>query len=124
MSRAPLLRRGFFLTTLLSLIAAWSGGGSVDLPEAIEPGLRAPTAEEAEIERQPICVGSLVRSAGAIGQALFYRSSRLPDGRLAIGYYVFYSEERPWGNNWLTWLFLPKGAVARRRDEVRAASRL
>jgi hypothetical protein len=31
----------------------------------------------------------------------------MPDGQLAVGYFVFFSQERPWGNNWLTWTFLP-----------------
>ena len=28
-----------------------------------------------------------------------------------MGYFAFYSEERPWGNNWLTWSVVPALAV-------------
>jgi hypothetical protein len=70
-----------------------------------------PTWVEAAIERQPICVGSTVASAGKLGDVLYYRSSFLDDGRLLVGYYAFFSEERPWGNNWLTWTVLPALAV-------------
>jgi hypothetical protein len=35
----------------------------------------------------------------------------MPDGRVGVGYFVFYSEERPWGNNWLTWSVFPALAV-------------
>lgn len=111
MSRAALPRTVSFLTAFLGLSTAVSGTGSAALPGPLLPGSRVPTPEEAEIEQQPICVGSTVRSAGALGDALFYRHERLPDGRLAIGYYAFYSDERPWGNNWLTWLLLPALAI-------------
>ncbi len=74
--------------------------------------VEAPTdAEQAAIEEQPVCIGSTVRSAGELGATLFYRRARLPDGRLAVGYYAFFSEERPWGNNWLTWSVAPALAI-------------
>lgn len=52
-----------------------------------------------------------MKSAGDLADTLYYRSVRLPDGKIAVGYFVFFSEERPWGNNWLTWTFLPALAV-------------
>jgi hypothetical protein len=111
MSRAPLVRYLIFLTEIISVLAAGSSFVGADLPGVLAPRARTPSAEEAEIERQSICVGSTVRSAGTLGEVLFYRRARLPDGRRAIGYYVFYSDERPWGNNWLTWLLLPALAI-------------
>jgi hypothetical protein len=67
----------------------------------------SPTGMEASIERQPICVGSSVLSAGSVADTLYYRAVLLQDGKIAVGYFVFYSEERPWGNNWLTWTLFP-----------------
>ncbi len=77
----------------------------------VEPH-RAPSSSSsspiaAAIERQPICVGSSVLSAGELSRSLYYRAVLLHDGKIAVGYFVFYSEERPWGNNWLTWTVLP-----------------
>jgi hypothetical protein len=59
------------------------------------------------IERQPICVGSSIVSAGSLGDKVYYRAVLLPGRKVAVGYFVFYSEERPWGNNWMTWTVLP-----------------
>src|SRR5262249_42318503 len=63
--------------------------------------------EQAMIESQPVCVGKAVASAGELGETLYYRATRLPDGKIAVGYFAFFSEERPWGNNWMTWTLLP-----------------
>jgi hypothetical protein len=87
--------------------AARSSRGSVSLPEASVSRSGEPHADEALIERQVVCIGSTVHSAGELGSALFYRSERLPTGELAVGYYAFFSDERPWGNNWQTWLVFP-----------------
>jgi hypothetical protein len=67
--------------------------------------------EQSAIEKREICVGSSVESVGELGDTLYYRASVLPDGKLAVGYYAFFSEERPWGNNWLTWTLLPALAM-------------
>ena len=80
------------------------------LPAA--PGPRGPqTVVQAAIERQPICIGSAVRSAGVLSDVLYYRATETPDGKLSVGYFAFFSEERPWGNNWLTWSVVPALAV-------------
>ena len=65
----------------------------------------------AAIEAQPICIGSTVRSAGELGDALVYHAAERPDGRVEVGYYVFFSDERPWGNNWQSWSVLPALAI-------------
>jgi hypothetical protein len=76
------------------------------------PGPRGEaTAEQAAIEQQPVCIGSSVASAGALSEVLYYRAAELSDGRIAVGYFAFFSEERPWGNNWLTWSVVPALAV-------------
>jgi hypothetical protein len=46
-----------------------------------------------------------------MADTLYYRAVSLPDGTIAVGYFVFFSEERPWGNNWLTWTLLPAVGV-------------
>ncbi|HEY3819216.1 MAG TPA: hypothetical protein VGL81_18735 [Polyangiaceae bacterium] len=80
------------------------------LPTA--PGPRGEvTVEQAAIESQPVCIGSSVRSAGKRSDVLYYRAVATTDGHIAVGYFAFYSEERPWGNNWLTWSVLPALAV-------------
>ena len=67
--------------------------------------------DQAAIERNEVCVGSSVTSVGELGDVLYYRATALPDGKLVVGYFAFFSEERPWGNNWLTWTVLPALAV-------------
>jgi hypothetical protein len=84
--------------------------GAGDLP-APAPDAAAAFPEDLAIQAQPVCIGSTVRSAGELGPALLYRRSLLPDGRLSVGYYAFFSEERPWGNNWLTWSLVPALAL-------------
>ena len=91
-------------------LASVDGSHIATLPVA--PGPRGDrTAEQAEIEREPVCVGSSVKSAGNLSDVLYYRAVALPDGRVEVGYFAFYSEERPWGNNWLTWSVVPALAV-------------
>lgn len=76
------------------------------------PGPRAArSAMQAAIEAKPVCIGSSVESAGTLGDVLYYRAAALPDGHVAVGYFAFFSEERPWGNNWLTWTVVPALAV-------------
>jgi hypothetical protein len=110
---SALRRRG---TVFVMAVAPGAAVASVDgshiaaLPS--EPGPRGEqTAEQAAIEREPVCVGSSVKSAGDLSDVLYYRAVALPDGRVEVGYFAFYSEERPWGNNWLTWSVVPALAV-------------
>lgn len=67
--------------------------------------------EESAIEQHEVCVGSAVKSAGLLADTLYYRATRLESGKLVVGYYAFFSEERPWGNNWMTWTLLPALAI-------------
>lgn len=92
-----------------ALLAGAAPRGETELPAP--PVAAAGSPEDAAIEAQPVCIASTVRSAGELGPALLYRRARLPDGRLAVGYYAFFSEERPWGNNWMTWALVPALAV-------------
>ncbi|AUX43299.1 hypothetical protein SOCE26_047430 [Sorangium cellulosum] len=81
------------------------------MPCPIPGAPEEPSEISAAIERQPICVGSTVASAGELGDVLYYRSFQGEPGKVSVGYYAFFSEERPWGNNWLTWTVLPALAV-------------
>lgn len=71
----------------------------------------APGTDEELIERREVCVGSAVMSAGKLGDTLYYQATTMPDGKLVVGYYAFWSEERPWGNNWMTWSVVPALAI-------------
>ena len=93
------------------LVAATGAAGTVNrLPDP--PGPRGErTPEQEAVERLPVCIGSSVASAGRLSDVLYYRAVAMADGRVAVGYFAFYSEERPWGNNWLTWSVVPALAV-------------
>jgi hypothetical protein len=104
-------RRALLLAAATPLAFATVDGGHLSALPA-EPGPRGDrTAEEALIESQPVCIGSTVASAGELSKVLYYRAAHTKDGGVAVGYFAFFSEERPWGNNWLTWSVLPSLAV-------------
>jgi hypothetical protein len=103
--------RAAVLSSAITIAFALLGSGCARLgalpatPTGIQPEPSSP--EAAAIEQREICVGSKVASAGKLGDVLYYQAAVLPDGKLAVGYFAFFSEERPWGNNWLTWTVLP-----------------
>ncbi len=104
-------RVGIAMMALLGIVgAAPRGAGDLPAPAPAIDELAA-GGDDRAIEAQPVCIGSTVHSAGELGGALLYRSTRRPDGRVEVGYYAFFSEERPWGNNWLTWSVLPALAL-------------
>lgn len=109
--RRPRGRRRPWLPTAVVVFAALACRGSIGVLPG-EPGPRgARTDAQAAIERLPVCIGSTVRSAGRLADVLYYRAVATPDDGATVGYFAFYSEERPWGNNWLTWSVLPALAV-------------
>jgi hypothetical protein len=73
-----------------------------------EPALDA--FERSLIEAQPVCIASTVWSAGELGAVLAYHYRRHED-RLDVGYFAFWSTERPWGQNTLTLTLLPATAI-------------
>lgn len=103
------------LTLALTVALLFAGTGCARFghlpaaPTGIQPEPSSP--EAAAIEQNEICVGSKIASAGKLGDVLYYQASVLPDGKLAVGYFAFFSDERPWANNWLTWTVLPALAV-------------
>lgn len=50
------------------------------------------------------------RSAGKLGDSLLYRYRRYGD-RVVVGYFAYWSTERPWGDNALTFLGVPALAM-------------
>jgi hypothetical protein len=90
--------------------ASVDGSHLAMLPPA-PPPVEVRTAEQARIEAQPVCIGSVTHSAGTLSDVLYYRAVARDDGRIEVGYFAFFSEERPWGNNWMTWSVLPALAI-------------
>src|SRR5882672_10610104 len=58
------------------------------------------------LERQTVCVGATGWSAGRLGDTILYRYKRT-GRRLEVGYFVYWSTERPWGNNVLSYTVVP-----------------
>jgi hypothetical protein len=68
-------------------------------PEA--PSRSHPKSDDELIAAQPVCVASSVWSAGELGETLAYHFERRGN-RLKVGYFAFWSSERPWGMNALS----------------------
>jgi hypothetical protein len=107
-SSSPRRLAGFTSLFLLAIFGCVETNG---LPIARDPVVEPTSAEQAAIEQREICVGSSVASAGDLADTLYYRATAMPDGKLVVGYFAFFSEERPWGNNWLTWTLVPAMVV-------------
>jgi len=68
------------------------------------------SADDARVAEQTVCVGARSWSAGALGETVLYRTRRVGK-RIAVGYFVYWSEERPWGDNVASYTVLPALAV-------------
>jgi hypothetical protein len=77
---------------------------------AVAPRDAAWPKPDARVVEQPVCVGARSWSAGSLGDTVLFRTHRVGN-RLAVGYFVYWSEERPWGNNALSYSILPALAV-------------
>lgn len=64
------------------------------------------SADDARVVEQPVCVGKRSWSAGTLGETVLYRARRV-GRRIAVGYFVYWSEERPWGSNAVSYTLLP-----------------
>ena len=64
------------------------------------------SADDAAVVEQPVCVAARSWSAGSLGDTVLYRARRV-GRRIAVGYFVYWSEERPWGNNFVSFAVLP-----------------
>jgi hypothetical protein len=58
------------------------------------------------VARQPVCVGTRSWSAGTLGDTVLYRVRRV-GRRVSVGYFVYWSTERPWGSNFQSYTVLP-----------------
>lgn len=66
--------------------------------------------DEASIRAQPLCVAASNWSSGTIGDAVLFVHERRGN-QLLVGYFVYWSAERPWGDNALTYTVLPALAI-------------
>jgi hypothetical protein len=62
-------------------------------------------AADIDIRALPVCVAS-TWSAGELGRSILYHYKR-EGRRMTVGYFVYWSTERPWGKNALSYTVLP-----------------
>ncbi len=72
--------------------------------------VEASTPDDAAIVAQPLCIVSKTESFGTVGDSVLYVRSR-QGNRLRVGYFVYWSVERPWGANVQTYTLLPALAI-------------
>lgn len=63
------------------------------------------------IRRVPICIVSTQSWAGELGASILFRVQATGKDTVRIGYFAYWSTERPWGNNTLTRWFIPALAI-------------
>lgn len=68
------------------------------------------SGDDARVVEQPVCVGARSWSAGSLGETVLFRTRR-QGNRITVGYFVYWSEERPWGDNSLSYTVVPALAV-------------
>ncbi len=66
--------------------------------------------DAARVVEQPICIGKRSWSMGALGDTVLYRTRRV-GRKIAVGYFIYWSEERPWGSNAFSYMVLPALAM-------------
>jgi hypothetical protein len=118
MMRSKTFARATVAAVVLSILAAAKLVGAPAWPEPGGPpssgGARPAredaagvAAEDASVVRAlPVCVASDGWSAGVLGRTVLFRAKR--SGRsMTVGYFVYWTTERPWGANLLTYSLLP-----------------
>ena len=74
---------------------------------APEESVDAGTASEShDVPTLPVCIASKAWSAGSLGETILYHAKRV-GRRLEVGYFVYWTSERPWGYNALSYAVLP-----------------
>jgi hypothetical protein len=68
------------------------------------------SGDDSRVVEQAVCVGARSWSAGSLGDTVLFRTRR-QGNRITVGYFVYWSEERPWGSNSLSYTVLPALAV-------------
>ena len=80
------------------------GGALGDLSSSSSDGS---LSEDDDIVRSlPVCIAAKSWSAGQLGTSVLYRYRR-EGKRLSVGYFVYWTTERPWGPNALSYSVLP-----------------
>ena len=80
------------------------------LPSASSASAAVARSEDERIRAQPFCVATSGSSAGALGDTVLYRYRRVGD-ELRVGYFVYWTSERPWGDNSLSRELFPALAI-------------
>src|SRR5581483_11135162 len=75
-------------------------------PAAVTNAGATSASDASLIQKQPVCVASRHWSAGSLGDTILYRLHRV-GRRLEVGYFVYWSTERPWGHNVLSYTVVP-----------------
>jgi hypothetical protein len=105
-----MLFRWFVRLFVLSLMVSCSNvDGTTPWPDpsgVLLSSLGATDDERDIVPDLPVCVGSPSWSAGELGRTILYRYKR-EGRRLSVGYFVYWTTERPWGTNLLSYSFLP-----------------
>jgi hypothetical protein len=66
--------------------------------------------EDRLIREHEVCIAAPKWSSGTLGQVILYRYQRVGD-ELHVGYFVYWTNERPWGENALTYSVVPALAI-------------
>jgi len=87
-------------------------GCSITPREAAWPSPQGPAldSEDASVVAQPLCVGARSWSAGSLGDTVLYRT-RKTGKKLDVGYFVYWTEERPYGKNVFSYTAVPALAM-------------
>jgi hypothetical protein len=98
------------LTLAASFACSACAHGSAHWPEPIAGAstatLDSPATLRDRIEEQSVCVGARSWSAGSLGNTVLYRFTQV-GRKVSVGYFVYWSTERPWGPNVLSYTVLP-----------------
>lgn len=85
--------------------------GASDRADPLPQGDSGVEALDTEIRDTPVCIVWTRQWAGALGSTLLYRVRRLTPERIAVGYFAYWTSERPFGDNDLTRWILPAIAI-------------
>jgi hypothetical protein len=64
------------------------------------------TPDDEVVRELPVCIASPIWTAGELGRTVLYHFKR-EGNRLHVGYFVYWTTERPWGDNALSYAVLP-----------------
>lgn len=68
-------------------------------------------ALEAAVRQIPVCVLWSKSWAGKLGDSILYRIRQVDSDRILVGYFAYWTTERPWGDNDLTRWWVPALAI-------------